>query len=224
MKTALFAIFTVITGLLFYYLPIDIYVSNLFFNMHSGFFYKANSYLVFMHGLVYAIMTTMCATLGLIILYRFYRIRSFNYRDYLKPLYILLACLVGPGLIVNTLIKEHSTRPRPSQTIVFNGAEPYSPPFSLHGNCLTNCSFVSGHASVGFVFYAFAFVQNKPRRRRIFIWLGTFLGCIFGLGRIMQGAHYMSDIIFSGVTVFITCYLLAKIMKPEQDYTPAPTK
>ena len=38
----------------------------------------------------------------------------------------------------------------------------------------------------------------------------------FGIARIMQGSHYLSDIIFSGVFVFITTYVIAKIMKPDQ--------
>lgn len=215
MHSALFVIITTLVGWVFYSFPIDIYVSNIFFDHATGF--ATNSVLNFLHGFVYFTMGVTCSTVMLMILYKFYRLRSFNYRNYLKLIYLLLAFIIGPGLVVNLGLKEHSQRPRPSQTVIYTGSQDYVPPFNFNGNCISNCSFVSGHASVGFMFYAFAFIQKETRRRRLLMLAATVLGAVFGAARIMQGAHYLSDIIFSGVTVFITCYLLAKTMKPEQE-------
>jgi len=218
MRIALFVIINILIGLLFYHYPIDIYVSNIFFTPELGF--KNTIFLVFLRDFVYAVMAATCITTSVMILHRFYLLRSYNYRHYLKLIYLLMAFIIGPGLVINMGFKEHSHRPRPSQTIIFNGNNEYTPPFDFSGKCSSNCSFVSGHASVGFMFYALAFIQREVRRRRFFILWATALGAFFGAARIMQGAHYLSDIIFSGVFVFITCYLLAKIIKPEQEQYP----
>lgn len=215
MKKLLFIAIGLLLGFSFYYFPIDIELSSLFFKKGHGFIYKKYLPLVILHNFVYFLMTLLCFFLGLVILARFYVLRSFDYKLYRKPLYILIACLIGPGIVVNSLIKEYSHRPRPIQTSIFDGDQSYAPAFNFQGTCPGNCSFVSGHASVGFVFFAFSFISRTIKKRLFFLYFASFLGMFFGLGRIIQGAHYLSDIVFSGVFVYITCYVLAKIIKPE---------
>jgi membrane-associated phospholipid phosphatase len=43
-------------------------------------------------------------------------------------------------------------------------------------------------------------------------------GGLVGLGRIIQGAHFLSDVIFSGIFVFVVAYLLAQAFR-----LPGPT-
>ena len=47
----------------------------------------------------------------------------------------MLCWLVGPGLLVNTVLKDHVGRPRPVQPEQFRGHERYVPPFQRSSAC-----------------------------------------------------------------------------------------
>lgn len=209
-----FLIASSITGFVFYTFPIDPYISEMFFDPINGF--QNTPLLSFLHQLVYFLMGASLVSVASLIAFKFYKTRSFVYSEYKKLIYLLMCFIIGPGLVINMGFKEHSQRPRPSQTNIFNGPNDYAAPFDFTGQCKSNCSFVSGHASVGFMFFAFAFLYKEASRRRLIILLSSLLGMTFGIARIMQGSHYLSDIIFSGVFVFITTYAISKIMKPDQ--------
>ena len=100
-------------------------------------------------------------------------------------IFLLLCWIIGPVLIVNVVFKNHVGRPRPSQIVEFNGSHHYVPPFSFSNACKKNCSFVSGHASVGFVFSALAFVYRDSRRKILL--LSIFSGSVVGFVRMIQG-------------------------------------
>jgi len=120
--------------------------------------------------------------------------------------FLLCSLILGPGLIVNTVLKDNSVgRPRPRQVQEFAGPHQYTPPFYYSGACQRNCSFTSGHAAIGFYFMAFGWVF---RRKSVFF-AGCALGAALGLMRIAQGAHFLSDVIFSFWMVYGTCVLLA---------------
>lgn len=120
--------------------------------------------------------------------------------------FLLLVLLLGPGLLVNEILKNHVGRARPSQVVEFAGNKTFTPAFAPAEQCRRNCSFVSGHASMGFYFIAFAWVLGKRR----WIFYGLAIGSVAGLGRIVQGGHFLSDVIFSGVAVLLTCLLVSR--------------
>ena len=66
-------------------------------------------------------------------------------------LYIACCVLLGPGLVVNVIAKQTMGRPRPYEIVQFGGTLPFVRPFQrgYPGRCT---SFVSGHASMAFVF------------------------------------------------------------------------
>jgi lipid A 4'-phosphatase len=80
--------------------------------------------------------------------------------------FLLLTLGIGPGLFVNTILKDHYGRARPFQVSEFGGNDHFTPAFVISDQCDTNCSFVSGDASLGYFGLAFFFVV---RRRRILI-------------------------------------------------------
>lgn len=124
-----------------------------------------------------------------------------------RTLVFLFAVLVvGPGLTVNTLLKDNWGRARPKQVEMFGGEGTFSPPLVIADQCGRNCSFVAGDPSVGFYFVAFGLAFGAIRRRMIVA--GLTMGALFGLMRIGQGAHFLSDVIFSGV---VTCLVAGLI-------------
>lgn len=121
---------------------------------------------------------------------------------WLRPsLYLFAALVIGPGLIVNGLFKEHWDRARPSQIVEFGGERTYSPPFHISDQCVSNCSFMSGHASVGFYLIAVALLLKGRARVAVTI-VAIMFGMTAGLGRMAQGGHFLSDVIFCGFTVY----------------------
>lgn len=121
-------------------------------------------------------------------------------------LFLSAALLLAPGLVVEGVFKNNWGRAKPWQIEQFGGPRQYSAPLVPADQCSRNCSFVSGHAAFGFTAFAFAFLW--PRRRRAMIVLGLVLGAYCGAGRIVQGGHFLSDIVFSGFAVWFTLLAL----------------
>lgn len=123
--------------------------------------------------------------------------------------FLVLALILGPGIITHSIFKNHWGRPRPIQIAEFGGAGHYVPPFVPSKQCRTNCSFYSGHAAAGFYLMAFSFVA---RNRRRWLFAGIALGSAVGLVRIIQGAHFLSDVVFCGYAIWAWSWLLHRGM------------
>lgn len=127
----------------------------------------------------------------------------------LYALYVLLVFILGPGLLVNSLFKDHWGRPRPLQVEQLGGQEHYAPPgyFVANGH---GRSFPSGHSSVGFAFIAFWFLlrRHKPALAKMALLLSLLFGCTIGLTRMAAGGHFLSDVMWSGWVVLFASWLL----------------
>ena len=123
-------------------------------------------------------------------------------------LFVAFSTALGPGFLANTVLKDHWGRARPVQIEAFGGPHHFTPAPLPAAECARNCSFVSGHAALGFSLVAFAFLlqPGPPRRRGIGAALAV--GGVVGLVRIAQGAHFLSDVVFAGLLVFGTTALL----------------
>jgi lipid A 4'-phosphatase len=122
-------------------------------------------------------------------------------------LFLLFTLLLGPGIIVHYGFKDHWGRARPVQVQEFGGMKTFSPALLPSNQCEENCSLPSGHAAIGFYFLSLAFVL-KGRRKILSNSIGVVAGLGIGLVRILQGGHFLSDVLFSGVVVYVTAYLL----------------
>ena len=77
----------------------------------------------------------------------------------------------------------------------FGGSETFTPLLSARaptdhpGKC-----WPGGHASSGFIFFAVYFVlrDRRPRQAKAALVFALALGSLFSIGRIMQGAHFLS--------------------------------
>ena len=131
--------------------------------------------------------------------------------------FLLLALMIGPGLITNVLLKPNWGRPRPVQITQFGGTEQYVPPLipsHQHGH-----SFPSGHAATAFYLMSLGWVFR--RRRRLWLTLGVLAGIGVGYVRIVQGGHFLSDVIFAFVVIWLTNSLLGRWMQ-SRGWLPSP--
>jgi lipid A 4'-phosphatase len=191
---------------------IDLAIGGLFYDASDGFYLRENPIVRLVYNGVPWITRTVVVGLVLFLLaaWTIWRRREFFSRQRRAALYLLLVMIIGPGLLVNTVFKDHWGRARPSQVVEFGGNKQFTRAAVPSDQCAKNCSFVSGHASVGFYFLALAFVL--PRRRALWLAIGTAAGLVIGFVRIAQGGHFLSDVLFSGIVVYLTALLLHALL------------
>lgn len=122
-----------------------------------------------------------------------------------KAAFLVIVMVVGPGLLVNSVFKDHWGRPRPLDVYELGGDRDYVPVWvkSPPGN---GNSFASGHASTGFyLFTPFFFVRRRSLIRGLgYLALGLAYGSLVGLARMIQGAHFASDVVWAAGIVYLT--------------------
>jgi lipid A 4'-phosphatase len=192
--------------LLFIWWPqVDLYVSDWFYEPCSSSFYlKDNAVINSICTLTHVIAVTVIITLILMLIGSWSIKNNFFLSRKKVSVYLLSACVLSSGLIVNLVLKDNWERPRPRQSIEFGGERAFEPAFSPTFQCEKCYSFVSGHASVGFYFFAFALLS----RNRRWLWLPVIAGGIIGTARISLGAHYLSDVVFSGWAMWFSTLFL----------------
>ncbi len=123
--------------------------------------------------------------------------------------FVLAATLLGPGLVINGVIKDYWGRPRPHQTIELGGTQAYVPPLKRTPGGLGK-SFPSGHSAVGFALGAFYFIwaRRRPRLALAAALISITLGTLLGIGRMTAGDHFLSDIIWSAVLTYGVAFVL----------------
>jgi membrane-associated PAP2 superfamily phosphatase len=127
-----------------------------------------------------------------------------------RALAVVAVLLVGVWGVVNAGLKEHIGRPRPVAVQAFGGPHPFHALGQSSDACSRNCSFVSGHAATGFALMGFGLL-GAPGVRRRWARLGLAAGSLVGLGRVLQGGHFLSDIVFAGLAIGGTCLLLRRL-------------
>ena len=207
----LFLAFNTLLGLLFCFAPeIDLWAAAKFYDHHRGFmipYTSSAAVLPFLPWLTKYFVIAVCVVLALNTVREYFLGNKLPMIASNRAIIFLLFTLaIGPGLIVNTILKDHWGRARPFHVKEFGGDRKFTAAFVISDQCKTNCSFVSGDAAIGYFGLAFLFVA---RRRRILISSGAVLaGTLIGLVRMAQGAHFLSDVIFSGVFTFLVGWLL----------------
>jgi lipid A 4'-phosphatase len=199
---------TVVAAVVFLDFPqIDIYFSRLFFEPSHGFVWRENSLVLFSYyANRYVTIATLVGLLSLLTVTASKSRKIFAW-DRKAYAYLLLVLVLGPGLLVNAVLKDHWGRARPHDIRAFGGTREFTPALVISNQCTRNCSFVSGHSSVLFYFASFGLLL-RGRRKWIVIGSATALGALVGLGRIVQGDHFLSDVVFSGLFVALVARLL----------------
>lgn len=130
-------------------------------------------------------------------------------RQFARGVFVAVASiLLCSVLIVNVWLKSFSGRPRPVATDIFGGELPFVPAGEFTSHCASNCSFVSGEASI--VFWLVCLTPLAPPRWRLPALVVTLSIALFASGlRVAFGAHYLSDVTVAGLLALSTFAVLA---------------
>lgn len=201
-------LFCLIVSAVFLVWPaIDLWMSGLFYDPSQGFAAGRNDGLkIFRKAADWAMwLIAIGVLLSLIVKI------AFPDRKGVVParasLFLLSTLILGPGLVVNLLLKEHWGRPRPVMVTDFGGDMPYVEVWRITDYCARNCSFVAGEASSALWLTAIALVVPRAWRWPVFIVAGI-LAVALSLNRIAFGGHFLSDVLLSwGLTALVIAIL-----------------
>jgi len=141
---------------------------------------------------------------------RFYNISKlfFGVRFTFKEILLIwFSQIVSILVVINLLLKNLWGRARPGDVLQFGGSEIFTPWYKISNSCYTNCSFVSGDASVGFAFIVLYFLTKNI----IFLYASLIFGFVLGFIRIIAGGHFLSDVVFSGFIIILLNLLIVKL-------------
>jgi len=203
------------------FFDLDIKIQKLFYqpNLSTSVWYqKENPFWQFgyHYGTLPAILLTFAALIGFILSWIKPKIK--NYQRYF--LLIISTLIIGPGLLVNAIFKDHWGRPRPRQVQEFGGRwefkEMWQPGTPGKGK-----SFPCGHCSMGFFFITLYYCFKRKHKVLAYssIVFSIALGTFIGFARISQGGHFLSDVFWSwGLTYLTATFLYYFIFKiPDEE-------
>ena len=131
-----------------------------------------------------------------------------------RLLYIVISMVIASSVI--TPLKKLTEVQCPWSLDRYGGVEIYSSvmdkraaPIEKVGQC-----WPGGHASSGFILFAlfFALRDIRPRAARVALVVTLGLGCIFSIGRMLQGAHFLSHNIWTALIDWMICAILYRLM------------
>jgi len=140
-------------------------------------------------------------------------------------LYLFLVLAIGPGLLVNTIFKDHWGRPRPRQVTEFGGNMQFRSVLE-RGAPGRGKSFPCGHSSTGYYFVAFYFLLRRRRKTIAYLAItgAAIYGTLIGLARMAAGGHFASDVLWSAffpaLAAFFLYYFILRIPHHEDQTAP----
>ena len=218
---AIYGAVLVASLLLFWYVPgIDLFVSRLFYDPQHGFWLAAwpplRALTASIRWITWAVVLVAAGGAAWL---RFTGRPLWRF-DRNALIFLVAALAIGPGILVNTVLKDYWGRARPYQIEAFGGQHQFTPAPLPTDQCTRNCSFVSGHAALGFSLVTFAFLLPPGRRRSQVLGAALVFGAVVGLGRIAAGHHFLSDVVDAGLIVVGTTWLLHRWLVVDDGATP----
>ena len=130
-----------------------------------------------------------------------------------------LVFLLGPGLIVNGVLKRQWGRARPFMTTDFGGKAQFSSAWDFADQCARNCSFVSGEAAGATALAIALCMVLRANRTHIAPWsyqIGVAVSLCLPLitlwQRMAAGRHYLSDVVLGSLLVCLLAAVLRLVM------------
>ncbi len=198
---------------------LDLWVANMAFYGSSheatthGFFTTPFLDFIYLYGVVPA--QIICGASTLVLILSFWAPRFVPFRNMCAALSLTLC--VGSGLITHSVLKEFWGRPRPRQIVEFGGNQQfrayYQPLFTSAPE--PSRSFPSGHSTCGFYFFSLFFLARRLNKKGL-AWsslaFSLILGGLLSLARIVQGGHFISDVLIAALIMWETAYVADYLM------------
>ena len=121
--------------------------------------------------------------------------------------YLVLAMGLSTAIVnpMKTLTGVHC----PWDLTRYGGVETYTPLLAERAPVADKAGrcWPGGHASSGFTLFALYFVlrDRRPRQARAALLFALTLGSLFSLGRVMQGAHFLSHNLWTALFDWLIC-------------------
>jgi membrane-associated PAP2 superfamily phosphatase len=138
-------------------------------------------------------------------------------------LFLSLALTLAPAAV--SLLKAASLKHCPYDLVEYGGYAMHLSLFdaAVPGQRPGHC-FPSGHASAGFCLLAFYFAGLALGNRRLArwgLWGGLATGMLFGMARVVQGAHFISHNLWSALVCWLVILALYILIMGPPKTTPA---
>jgi len=207
---------TLLFAVIFVLFPrVDLTVSGWFFDPARGFYLGAVPVLVALRETVWTVSELIFVVILLSMIGGaiWPRVKLLPVRE---GAFALASLFLGPGLLVNGILKAHWGRARPNSVEEFGGTLSYSPPLVPSDQCLNNCSFVSGEASLvvttALVLILLSLPRVSVRRGRWVIGVLGVIATATSLLRIFFGGHFLSDVIFAALISAVIVFALHRLI------------
>jgi membrane-associated PAP2 superfamily phosphatase len=181
---------------------IDLAFSRLFYEPSKGFIGRQSAPVEFVRDLGLVIEWALAVGVSLSILTK---VLSPQSRLFVRPrsiVFVLATFALGPGLIVNGVLKTYWGRARPREILEFGGGSTFSPAWLASDQCAGNCSFVSGEAASAFFLVTVVFLVDRNWRPAAAL-LAIAIAGMISLARIAGGAHFLSDVLIAWVLMLL---------------------
>lgn len=166
----------------------------------------------------YGEMPSLILAVAAVVLYTASRLGKVR-REYAKScLVVILTVVLGPGLLVNGILKPYWGRPRPADIIATGGTQEYHKVWMPAG-ARGGKSFPCGHCSMGFSLASgAAFYSFYPVLSVCALAVGIAYGGLLGATRMIQGGHFPTDVLWAGILILmiVTTLYYFVFRPPEQ--------
>ena len=194
---------------------LDLYVSGLFYFGDSQFYLQSFDILSLLFREIF-LPIILIYLLIFPIFTNYFRIDKlfFGYKFLKKEILLIWSSQVLIVLIiVNVFLKGFWGRSRPGDIVDYGGKEYFTPWYEIGLSCNSNCSFVSGDASVGFSIIILYLITKNV----FFIYTALIAGFGLGIIRILEGGHFLSDVVFSGFIIISLNIITYQFYKKHYD-------
>jgi len=195
---------------------IDWWVSSLFFDPELGRFPLRDDW--FLEKVMHVGVKNAVVAVGLLVLAAW--IASFRLRLLVKwrPLLLFLFVAMVLSSSAISLIKSASGKHCPFDLEQYGGTVPFAGLLErLPQGVTSRKCWPGGHASAGFCLFAFYFAALKLGRRRMAAAMlagSLLLGLVLGMGRVAQGAHFVSHNLWSALICWMVILALHELLLP----------
>ncbi|WP_169829384.1 phosphatase PAP2 family protein [Desulfatibacillum aliphaticivorans] len=216
------ALFLILFTALASFLDLDRKVTALFYSQEQGFFLAEKQPWLWMYhqgtlpGVLF-LVGGLCLWFG-----GYFYSGLIKWRKYM--LLVFLTGVISSGVLINGVLKPYWGRPRPVEITEFGGEWQYHNVFDP-GDPGKGQSFPSGHAAMGFAFVPLLFFRKKSRAAFAGGVASLGFGVLMGATRVVQGAHFLTDVTWSGgINLFVAAALYFFILKIPEKEEPDPDR